>query len=126
MKEGSNIVAATSQRACWNKGKTIEVKPLLRPKHVRSIRTKLKGGTERSPGDSLKWPGSPAGMNRSGMHDKRSLLLASPTLVSELMRQTVRGLKATKRHLLPRGARKHHYRNGWKIDDDVDHHSGPY
>jgi ATP dependent DNA ligase C terminal region len=35
--------AATLNRVSWNKGKLIGAKPPLRPKHVWSIRTKLRG-----------------------------------------------------------------------------------
>ena len=42
MTEASSIVAATSGRVPWNKGKIIGAKPPLRPKHVWSIRTKLQ------------------------------------------------------------------------------------
>src|SRR5262245_7599931 len=42
MTEASSIVAATSRRAPWNKGKIMGAKAPLRPKHVWSIRTKLQ------------------------------------------------------------------------------------
>jgi integrase len=42
MTEVSNIVAATSKRVPWNKGKIIGAKPPLRPKHVWFIRTRLQ------------------------------------------------------------------------------------
>jgi hypothetical protein len=42
MTEPSSIVAVTTARVPWNKGKIIGEKPPLRPKHVWSIRTKLQ------------------------------------------------------------------------------------
>jgi hypothetical protein len=36
-----NVFSATPRRTPWNKGKLIGPKPPLRPKHVRSIRTRL-------------------------------------------------------------------------------------
>jgi hypothetical protein len=37
-----NAVSQASRRKPWNKGKLVDAKPPLRPKHVWSIRTKLQ------------------------------------------------------------------------------------
>ena len=42
MTELSSTVTTTDARAPWNKGKIVGAKPLLRPKHVWSLRTKLQ------------------------------------------------------------------------------------
>ena len=42
MHDGEKSSPATSKRIPWNKGKLTGAKPLLRPKHVWSIRTKLQ------------------------------------------------------------------------------------
>ena len=42
MEDLENSIAAAIRRAPWNKGKLTRAKPPLRPKHVRSIRTKLQ------------------------------------------------------------------------------------
>jgi hypothetical protein len=42
METIENAVPATPKHRPWNKGKLIGQKPLLRPKHVWSIRTKLQ------------------------------------------------------------------------------------
>ncbi|MGH6812643.1 MAG: hypothetical protein ACREDM_09940 [Methylocella sp.] len=42
MQDHENAIPTVPQRALWNKGKLIWAKPLLRPKPVWSIRTKLK------------------------------------------------------------------------------------
>ena len=42
MQDTETQAPAKSRRPPWNKGKLIGAKPPLRPKHVRSIRTKLQ------------------------------------------------------------------------------------
>lgn len=42
MNDSPILIAATSPRVPWNKGKLVGAKPPLRPKHVWSIRTKLQ------------------------------------------------------------------------------------
>ena len=42
MQDRENTVVTKPRRVPWNKGKLIGAKPPLRPKHVRSIRTKLQ------------------------------------------------------------------------------------
>src|ERR1700750_654247 len=42
MTEPSSIIAETTARVPWNKGRIIGAKPPLSPKHVWSIRTKLQ------------------------------------------------------------------------------------
>jgi hypothetical protein len=42
MQVSENPTSVASERIPWNKGKLTGAKPLLRPKHVWSIRTKLQ------------------------------------------------------------------------------------
>jgi hypothetical protein len=42
MQDHRNTDPTAPRRVPWNKGKLIGAKPLLRPKHVLSIRTKLQ------------------------------------------------------------------------------------
>lgn len=42
MQDSENLALAFPKRTPWNKGKLTGAKPPLRPKHVRSIRTKLQ------------------------------------------------------------------------------------
>src|SRR5207237_9532581 len=42
MRDPIDAIPQSSRREPWNKGKLIGAKPPLRPKHVRSIRTKLQ------------------------------------------------------------------------------------
>jgi hypothetical protein len=42
MRDPLDAIPQASRRVPWNKGKLVGAKPPLRPKHVRSIRTKLQ------------------------------------------------------------------------------------
>jgi hypothetical protein len=42
MQDQVNAIPAPHKRVPWNRGKVTGAKPPLRPKHVRSIRTKLQ------------------------------------------------------------------------------------